>query len=55
MLLLRSYKINGGALQDVHLQLHWPEGQPQLAPQLQVHPGAKNDRNVSILTILVRV
>ena len=34
----------GISSQDVHhLQVHWPEGQPQLAPQLQEHPGPNSD------------
>ena len=33
---------------DVHEQLHPPLGQPQVSPQLQVHPGAAwRDRGVS--------
>ena len=33
---------------DVQEQLHAPAGQPQVAPQLQVHPGAaRRDRGVS--------
>ena len=25
--------------ENVHLQVHWPVGQAQELPQLQVHPG----------------
>ncbi len=32
-------RVVGRYEENVHLQVHWPVGQAQELPQLQVHPG----------------